>query len=241
MPRKPRFYLPGVPCHVVQRGMGGEDCFFHDADYAYYLECLHEASIDHGCRIHAYVLMPNHIHLLMTPLERNSISRLMQSVGRRYVQHINRDHERTGSLWEGRHRASLVEEGEILLTCQRYIELNPVRSGLVEHPADYRWSSYQWHGLGRPCRVLVDHPSFRQLGRDSLERQAHYTELIATAPPDGQLTDDIRATLNSGTPLGGYSFCQRVEKELCMKIGQVRRGRPRKQPEAQETVMEESG
>lgn len=239
MPRKPRFYLPGVPCHVVQRGMGGEDCFFHDADYAYYLECLLEASIDHGCRIHAYVLMPNHIHLLLTPLERNSVSRLMQSVGRRYVQHVNRDRERTGSLWEGRHRASLVEEGRLLLACQHYIELNPVRAGLVDRPDDYRWSSYQWHGLGRPCRVLVDHPSFRQLGRDSLERQAHYLQLVANRPDELTL-ESIRATLNSGTPLGGRSFCRHVEKELCMKIGQLRRGRPRKQPACSGTLVEES-
>jgi putative transposase len=226
MPRKPRFYLPGVACHVVQRGVGGSPCFLNDTDHNHFLECLHEAAIDYGCQIHAYVLMPNHYHLLLTPQTRDSASRMMQSLGRRYVQLFNKEHGRHGTLWEGRYRASLVEDGEILLDCQRYIELNPVRAALVDKPGDHRWSSFQWHGLGRRCRVLTDHASFRRLGENSAERQLKYVGLVESAATTD--TPTIRRSVNSGMPLGSRGFCRKVESELSMKLGYSRRGRPSK-------------
>ena len=148
MPRKPRMYLPQVPCHVIQRGNNREATFFAEQDYQYYLECLKDASCRYGVSIHAYVLMTNHVHLLMTPEKVESISLTMQSLGRRYVQYINKEYRRTGTLWESRHKASLVQAEKYLLTCSRYIELNPVRAGMVDHPADYKWSSFRANAYG---------------------------------------------------------------------------------------------
>ncbi len=143
MPRKPRMYLPGVPCHVIQRGNNQQACFFTEQGYHFYLECLTDACHRYGVSVAAYVLMTNHVHLLMTPEEKDGISRVMQSLGRRYVQYVNKACRRSGTLWEGRHKASLIDAEDYLLRCYRYIEFNPVAAGMVEHPADYPWSSYR--------------------------------------------------------------------------------------------------
>jgi putative transposase len=129
MPRKTRMYLPDVPCHVIQRGNNREACFYADQDYQFYLECLSDACHRYRVQVYAYVLMTNHVHLLMTPSRQDSISLVMQSQGRRYVQYVNQRYRRTGTLWEGRHKASLIDGEEYLLTCMRYIEMNPVRAG----------------------------------------------------------------------------------------------------------------
>jgi putative transposase len=134
MPRKPRFYLPGIPAHVVQRGNCRQATFFSDDDYAAYLNWLHEGAQQHGCAIHAYVLMTNHVHLLVTPAQSESISRLIQYVGRHYVTYVNHTYRKSGTLWEGRHKGCLVSSEEYLLACMRYIELNPVRAGMVATP-----------------------------------------------------------------------------------------------------------
>ena len=141
MPRKPRMYLPSVPCHVIQRGNNREASFFAHQDYLFYLNCLGEACNRYNVAVHAYVLMTNHVHLLMTPDDREGISRVMQSIGRRYVQYINKEYQRCGTLWESRHKASLVDAEQYLLTCYRYIELNPVVANMVKHPGVYAWSS----------------------------------------------------------------------------------------------------
>ncbi len=143
MPRQQRYRLPGVPQHVIQRGNNRQVTFFDNMDYRKYLDCLETAGDKYDCAIHAYVLMTNHVHLLMTPSEPDSISKVMQSVGRQYVQYINWSYKRTGTLWEGRYKASPIESERYLLTCYRYIELNPVRAGMVASPADYAWSSYR--------------------------------------------------------------------------------------------------
>lgn len=157
MPRKARMYLPGVPCHVISRGNNRDACFYSDDDSLFYLTCLQGACQRYGVSLHAYVLMSNHVHLLMTPAREDGISKVMQSVGRRYVQYINMNYRRSGTLWEGRHKSSLVDAEDYVLACYRYIELNPVRAGMVEHPADYRWSSYRvMRGLtlgGLWCRM----------------------------------------------------------------------------------------
>lgn len=134
MPGKPRVYLPETPCHVIQRGNNRKASFFSAQDYQFYLECLYDACQRYGVKVHAYVLMTNHVHLLLTPKREDSISLTMQSIGRRYVQYINKEYRRTGTLWESRHKASLVDEDNYLLTCMRYIELNPVRTNMVEQP-----------------------------------------------------------------------------------------------------------
>ena len=143
MPRRPRVLLSGYPLHIVQRGINREPCFFAEEDYHCYLHWLEETARACRCAIHAYALMTNHVHLLLTPSENGSPARLMQSLGRRYVQYINRFYRRSGSLWEGRYKSSVVQAEDYLLACQRYIELNPVRAGMVNDPGQYRWSSYR--------------------------------------------------------------------------------------------------
>jgi putative transposase len=155
MPRKPRFFLPGVSAHVVQRGNNRQAVFYDDADYLTYLDWLEEGAKRYGCVIHAYVMMTNHVHLLATPQEKESISRLLQHVGRRYVPYINHTYGRSGTLWEGRFKASIVHASEYLLACYRYIELNPVRAGMVKTPRGYRWSSYRANAQEQPMRPSV--------------------------------------------------------------------------------------
>ncbi len=142
MPRKPRVFLPSVPCHVISRGNNRSVCFFTDQDYCFYLECLYEACSKYGVILHAYVLMTNHVHLLLNPSDEIGIPKVMQSIGRRYVQYVNMRYRRTGTLFEGRYKSSVVDAEQYLFSCYRYIELNPVRAYMVEHPLDYRWSSY---------------------------------------------------------------------------------------------------
>jgi putative transposase len=148
MPRKPRFNLIEIPQHVVQRGNNRQPTFFAEEDYRFYLDCLGEAASKYRCALHAYVLMTNYVHLLVTPGTPEGVSRMMQSVGRRYVQYVNYSYKRSGTLWEGRYKASLVQTEQYLLTCSRYIELNPVRAGMVQHPKDHKWTSYRAHAHG---------------------------------------------------------------------------------------------
>ena len=144
MARLPRFVLPGQPQHVIQRGNNRQDIFRAKGDYHYYLEKLGEVADKHQCDIHAYVLMTNHVHLLVTPHQENSIGKMMQTLGRYYVQYFNDRYQRTGTLWEGRYKATLIDTEQYLLTCMRYIELNPVRAkNMAKHASEYPWSSYR--------------------------------------------------------------------------------------------------
>lgn len=149
MPRRTRVHLDGVPLHIVQRGYNREPCFFCEDDYASYLYWLGKALDETGCALHAYVLMTNHVHLLLTPRKAAAVPRLIISLGRRYVQYINRTYRRTGTLWDSRYKSSCVQAEPYLLQCQRYIELNPVRAAMVDDPGHYRWSSYRSHALGQ--------------------------------------------------------------------------------------------
>jgi len=126
--------MADVPCHIIQRGNNRPVCFFSEQDYLFYLECLYDACRRYKVNLHAYVLMTNHVHLLMAPRTAEGISRVMQSIGRKYVQYINVGYKRSGTLWEGRHKSSLVDTDNYLLRCYRYIEMNPVRAGMVKHP-----------------------------------------------------------------------------------------------------------
>lgn len=171
MRRKPRFLLPGVPVHVVQRGHNRSAVFFADFDYLEYLRCLRRAAEENRCAVHAYVLMTNHVHLLLTPDCKNSVGRLFQALGRHYVRYVNTIYQRHGALWEGRYKSSLIESQAYLLACMRYIELNPVRAGMVDHPAKYRWSSYGANALGNTNLVISPHQEYASLGHSSQERQ----------------------------------------------------------------------
>ncbi|MGH8525252.1 MAG: transposase [Gammaproteobacteria bacterium] len=171
MPRKTRMYLPGIPVHVVQRGNNRDACFFCEDEYRDFLDRLREGRGRFGVALHAYVLMTNHVHLLMTPRDTAGISRLMQHLGRHYVLYVNRQYRRTGTLWEGRYKASLVQADKYLLTSMRYIELNPVAAGMVQSPEQYRWSSYRWHAWGEPNPWLRDHDLYVRVGASEHDRQ----------------------------------------------------------------------
>lgn len=225
MPRRPRIRLAGLPQHVVQRGINREPCFFAEEDYHSYLHWLEKAAADWHCTIHAYVLMTNHVHLLVTPETETGIARLMQAVGRRYVQYINRSYKRTGSLWEGRYKSSLVQEDAYLLTCMRYIELNPVRANMVQDPGQYRWSSYRHNGLGQPDRRITPHAAYLAMSPDESDRRAAYRALFRSQL-DADALDDIRLALNQGQPLGSDRFSERICAEAGIRRARKRPGRP---------------
>jgi putative transposase len=167
MPRQPRPDLADVPQHVVQRGNDRQPCFYATEDYRRYLAGLRESAIRYGCSVHAYVLMTNHVHLLVTPSSAGAVSRMMQWLGRQYVGYINGRYRRTGTLWEGRYKSCLVDTERYLLTCYRYIELNPVRAAMVADPADYAWSSYRTNAQALPDKVVVPHAEYLRLGADA--------------------------------------------------------------------------
>jgi REP-associated tyrosine transposase len=227
MPRKPRFVLPGVPMHVVQRGHSREPVFFETEDYEAYLTWLKEGAQKYGCAIHAYVLMANHVHILATPSTKDGVTRMMQLVGRHYVPYINRTYGTSGSLWEGRYKASLVDSEAYLLACMRYIELNPVRAKMVRGPSRYRWSSYRFNGQGAPDPLVTPHPLYQALGRSKKTRLLKYKDLFKERV-DQDLLDKIRAALQTGTPLGTEAFRVQVERDLRRTVGHARRGRPLK-------------
>ena len=230
MPRKPRHYVGGMPCHIVQRGNNRSVCFFSDEDYYAYLEYLHDACQRYAVSLHAYVLMTNHTHLLMTPECKDGISLVMQSLGRRYVQYINHQYRRSGTLWEGRHKSSLVQADSYLLACYRYIELNPVRADMVVHPGDYRWSSYQANAMGESDKRLTTHPVYEALGQTRELRQHAYRELFSAAL-DKDMVHAIRIASRFSMPLGNHRFKTEIEQALNRKLGFTPRGRPLKQVE----------
>jgi putative transposase len=154
MPRKARFTLPGIPQHIIQRGNNREPCFYSEEDYRRYLDELQDVASKFDCRVHAYVLMTNNVHLLVTPRLEHGISQMMQALGRRYVYCINTTYKRTGTLWEGRYRSSLIDSDHYLFVCMRYIELKPVRASMIEHPGDYQWSSYPANAQGVPDPLI---------------------------------------------------------------------------------------
>lgn len=225
MPRKPRMYLPGVPCHVMQRGNNQQACFFTEQGYHFYLECLTDACHRYGVSVAAYVLMTNHVHLLMTPEEKDGISRVMQSLGRRYVQYVNKAYRRSGTLWEGRHKASLIDAEDYLLRCYRYIEFNPVAAGMVKHPADYPWSSYRHNAQGESSDLIAPHAIYLQLGGDSSERRRNYRELCSAALPKEDI-HAIRTAAHFSMPLGNDRFKRQIECALGRSTGHAKRGRP---------------
>lgn len=229
MPRRPRINVAGYPQHVVQRGHNREACFFAEEDYQFYLHWLKKGAKKYGCEIHAYVLMTNHVHLLVSPQQPEGISRLMQSLGRRYAQYVNRIYRRSGSVWEGRFKASLIQAEDYLLTCYRYIELNPVRADLVRDPGEYPWSSYRWHGLGQRNELITDHVLYHSLGKTEEERHAAYRALFR-AHLDDEALDEIRISVSRGLPLGSERFREQVEDALGRRVGLKRRGRRQGNP-----------
>lgn len=235
MPRRPRIHIAGLPLHIVQRGHNREACFFAEEDYLAYHHWLGEALTANGCQLHAYVLMTNHVHLLLTPDSADAASRLMISLGRHYVQYINKTYRRTGTLWDSRYKSSLVQADNYLLLCQRYIELNPVRAAMVDDPAHYRWSSYRANGLGQDDPLLTPHAVYLGMGQDETKRLSHYRALFRPER-DTDATGDIRLALDQGQPLGNSAFIARIEQATGQRCEIRPRGRPRKSPLATEEV-----
>lgn len=228
MARLPRFILTDQPQHVIQRGNNRHEIFRVGDDYRFYLEKLGAAAKKHNCEIHAYVLMTNHVHLLATPRQEGGLGKMMQMLGRYYVQYFNYRYRRTGTLWEGRYKATLIDTENYLLTCMRYIELNPVRAGnMVAHPAEYPWSSYAYNARGRDDPLLTPHPEYQRLGKTAEARQSAYRELFNSGIAE-QVLDDIRQATNKAWILGSEQFKHRIATQMERRIEPIPRGGDRK-------------
>ncbi len=227
MPRRARIKVAGIPHHVIQRGNNRSPCFFAEEDYRFYLQCLLEGADRYECAIHAYVLMTNHVHLLVSPAGEDALSLMMRYLGSRYVQYVNHAYRRTGTLWEGRFKSSLIDSERYLLTCYRYIELNPVRARMVASPSDYRWSSYGYHAEGREDPMIQDHRLFLELGTSNPQRQHAYRELFCHHLDDKDLAQ-IRTSVNGGLVLGEERFKDEIEGMVARRVRPGQSGRPRK-------------
>jgi putative transposase len=230
MARLPRYVIPGQPQHIIQRGNNRQVIFAADADYQFFRDALVEAASKHDLAIHAYVWMTNHMHLLATPGMDNSISKVFQSAGRKYVQYFNQTYKRSGTLWEGRYRATVVDSERYLLTLMRYIELNPVRAGMVAHPRNYPWSSYAFNAQGEAghnTNWLTPHEQYLRLGRNAEDRQSAYRQLFRAAI-SGQDLKAIRESTHKGWALGGERFKEQIEFLAHRRAVSKGVGRPRK-------------
>jgi REP-associated tyrosine transposase len=229
--RLPRYAAPGMAHHVIQRGNNRSVMFAARADYRFLHRCLRDACERHGCRVHTYAFMTNHFHLLMSATTTDGVSRAMQAVGRRYVRRFNDRYRRTGTLWEGRFRATVVDTDQYLLMCYRYIELNPVRGGLAASPDDYFWSSYRANALGRRDLLVTPHECYLALGADPRRRQAAHRAQVDDGVSDSTL-EEIRSATNGGWALGSARFREEIAALLGRRTQPATRGRrPRRNDE----------
>ena len=227
MARLARLNLSGIPQHVVQRGNNRQACFFTEQDYTVYLSKLKEYSQKYHVAVHSYVLMTNHVHLLLTPEEGDSVSRLIQSLGRYYVRYVNQTHGRSGTLWEGRYKSTLIDSDNYFLVVSRYIELNPVRAQMVRHPVEYPWSSYQKNAMGKQIELLTPHNCYQSLGKTDEKRQEVYKSLFEQQIPD-YTVKEIRNATNKAWVLGDERFKQQIEKQTGRRASPQMRGGDRK-------------
>ena len=219
-----------MPVHVIQRGNNRAACFLGDVDHSFYVKCLAEAASHRACAVHAYALMTNHVHLLLTPRDPGAVSAMMQDLGRRYVRVFNDIHARTGTLWQGRFRSALIDSESYLLACHRYIELNPVRAGIVVKAADYPWSSHA-HYCGRTNGFIIEHPSYTGLGSSPVERRRAFLSMF-DRPIDADELVRLRTSVNKGWALGSDAFLDRMAALTGRPVRPPRRGRPRKPVES---------
>ena len=226
MPRRARLSIPGVPWHIIQRGNNRAVCFYAERDYQFCLHYLKEFAEQFGYAVHAYVLVTNPVHLLLTPHRSDSAALLMKHLGQRYVQYINRTYRRSGTLWEGRFRSCLMQSEDYVLACYPYIELNPVRAGMVTKPQDYRWSSYHRNGLGNGNRIITPHDEYRRLGATDEVRHAAYRTLFRDHL-DAALVAEIRQSTNGNFVLGGKRFQEQIAAALGRRVMPGEAGRPR--------------
>lgn len=227
MPRRARLAVAGIPWHIVQRGNNRSACFFCDEDYRYYLETLAQRAQRHDCAIHAYVLMTNHAHILLTPKQEKNASGLMKDLGQRYTQYVNRSYRRTGTLWEGRFQSCLTWEDRYVLACYRYIEMNPVRAKMVDSPAAYPWSSFGTNALGYYSGMIRAHDAYLALGADAEGRRTAYRGLFDDVP-ELELTEDIRTATHGNYALGSRKFQEQIEQMLARRASPGQPGRPKR-------------
>lgn len=225
MARLPRLVVPGLPHHIIQRGNDRQLVFRDAADYLFFLDRLRDGARRFKVAIHAYVLMPNHLHLLATPSDEQGLSRMMQWIGRYYVPYFNHKYQRTGTLWQGRYRATVIDAEPYLMLCSRYIELNPVRAGMVAACSDYPWSSYPHHAGIKSDPVISDHPLYWALGNTPFEREAAYKKLVEQGLDERDVRQLSEATLK-GWPLGSEQFKLLLERQTQRRVRPSRRGRP---------------
>jgi len=223
MPRLPRYVLPGQPQHVIQRGNNRCPIFVAEEDFTRFRDELSVACRRHHCLIHAYVFMTNHVHLIMTPERETGLAKVLQSVGRRYVQYFNYTYRRTGTLWEGRYKAIVFDTEHYLLCCYRYIELNPIRANMVPHPAEYRWSSYRFNALGQTDPLITPHPEYLSLGHTGKEREAAYRSLFDVHLDPAMLLE-IREATQKGWVLGNNRFKDEIQRLLARRTRPLPRG-----------------
>ena len=225
MARRERLRVTGLPVHIIQRGNNRQACFYAEADYQFFLHHLSELAKRFNCEVHAYVLMTNHVHLLLTPYLARGLSLLMKLLGQRYVQYINKTYRRSGTLWDGRFRSSFIQDSRYVLACYRYIELNPVRAHMVKHPIEYPWSSYAANAVGKPLPWLTPQGEYLGLGSDQDKRQAAYRSLFESEL-DQQLLRAIRVSIHDGYAIGSSRFREEVETALKRRATPRGPGRP---------------
>jgi putative transposase len=225
MARLPRLSVPGYPHHVIQRGNNRQPIFLDPADRQQMLDLLETQARQFDVALHAYVLMDNHVHLLLTPQTAEGLPRMMQAVGRRYVRYFNDRHGRSGTLWEGRYKSTLIEAEPYLLACMSYIDLNPVRAGLAAQARDYAWSSHGHYAGLRSDRLISPHPLYWQLGNTPFAREAAYADLVQeglSASRQQALTDAVL----KGWALGGPGFIAELQKKTERRLSKSKAGRP---------------
>lgn len=225
MARLPRISPIGIPVHLIQRGNNRQACFVSDEDHGVYAGWLKEYAQKYKVEIHAWVMMTNHVHLLCTPRQEGGVSKMMQSLGRRYVQYFNFEYRRSGTLWEGRFKSCLIQEERYLLEVYRYIELNPVRAEMVTDPGEYRWSSYQINGLGRISDLCTPHHEYLCLGKDVSDRRQNY-RVFLSHHVDGELLKEIRDNTQKGMAVGNDRFKEEIETMTGRRLKSKKRGRP---------------
>ena len=240
MARLPRFNLPGYPQHVIVRGNNRQAIFYGNEYYAFYLRKLDKAIEQFPCQLHAYVLMTNHVHLLITPMENNALSKAMQSIGRVYVQQFNYLNNRSGTLWEGRYKATLIESNQYLLACQRYIELNPVRADMVEHPAEYPWSSYRRNALGDENTLITPHSLYQSLGNTDVVRYRQYQGLFDNEIPKRKM-NKIREMTNKSWVLGDERFKAEIAAKIDRQVEPKSKGGDRRSDDYKKATSIVSG
>ncbi|MEN8258422.1 MAG: transposase [Thermodesulfobacteriota bacterium] len=225
MARLPRISPADIPVHVIQRGNNRQACFVCDEDHGAYAAWLKEYSQKYRVEIHAWVMMTNHVHLLCTPRQEGGISKMMQSLGRRYVQYFNYEYRRSGTLWEGRFKSCLVQAERYLLELYKYIEFNPVRAAMVDDPGEYRWSSYQINALGKVSELCTPHQEYLLLGKDLSDRQKKYRELFSH-DLEGELLEEIRANTHKSMAVGNDRFKAELETLTGRRLKPRKSGRP---------------